>query len=124
MSEDALDERERQGELERLITRQLLDYTAERALDFLESLPSRPVRAAASLEELREAFGGPLPEQGEDAVTVIRRLADAAEQGVVASSGSRYFGFVIGGSLPAALAADWLTTAWDQNAGVYAVSPA
>ncbi len=119
-----MDEQERQGELERLITRQLLDYTAERAVDFLESLPGRPVRAEASLDELRAAFGGPLPEHGEDAVAVIRRLDDAAESGVVGSAGSRYFGFVIGGSLPAALAADWLTSAWDQNAGAYAVSPA
>jgi glutamate/tyrosine decarboxylase-like PLP-dependent enzyme len=119
-----MDDSERQGELERLITRQLLDYTAERAVDFLESLPGRPVRAEASLDELRAAFGGPLSEEGEDAVTVVRWLADAAELGVVASAGPRYFGFVIGGSLPAALAADWLTTAWDQNAGAYAVSPA
>ncbi len=124
MSAELRDERERQAELDRLITRQLLDYTAERAIDFLESLPGRPVRAAAGLDELRAAFGGPLPEDGEDAVAVVRRLADAAELGVVASAGPRYFGFVIGGSLPAALAADWLTAVWDQNAGAYAVSPA
>jgi glutamate/tyrosine decarboxylase-like PLP-dependent enzyme len=74
-------------------------------------------------EELRAALGGPLPEQPVDARQVVTELAAAAEPGVVAIGSGRYFGFVIGGSLPAALAADWLTTAWDQNAGLYVGGP-
>ncbi len=119
-----MNERERQVEIDRLIVSQLLDFTAERAMEFLASLPGRKVRASAGSEELRRSLGGPLPEEGEDAVAVIRRLADGAEPGLVATAGPRYFGFVIGGCLPAALAADWLTGTWDQNAGLYAASPA
>ena len=99
--------------------------TAERAARaFLQSLPDRHVGATATINDLRAAFGGPLPETGEDPEAVIDRLVCAAEGGLVATPGPRYFGFVIGGALPAALAADWLTSAWDQNAGLYTGSPA
>ena len=94
------------------------------ALEFLEGLARRPVAPRASAADLRAALGGPLPEHGTDAVKVIERMARAADAGLVASPGSRYFGFVIGGHLPAALAADWLVRAWDQNAGRYVMSPA
>ncbi|HSS77751.1 MAG TPA: aminotransferase class V-fold PLP-dependent enzyme, partial [Thermoanaerobaculia bacterium] len=84
----------------------------------------RRVGSAASLGELRATLGGPLPEKGTDARKVIEELARAADPGLVGTAGPRYFGFVIGGHLPAALAADWLTSAWDQNAGLYVTSPA
>ena len=69
-------------------------------------------------------MGGPLPEVGEDPAAVIEALARDADPGIVGTAGPRYFGFVIGGSQPAALAADWLTSTWDQNAASYVISPA
>ena len=104
-------------------SRDLLRRTAEIAADYLESLDERPVFPRTSPDELREALGGPLPEEPLDPGEVVGELAEAAERGVVAMGSGRYFGFVIGGALPAALAADWLTTAWDQNAGLYAGGP-
>ena len=104
--------------------RDLLESTANIAGDFLESLGERPVVPEVDLDALRRALGGPLPDGPTDAQTVVSGLARNAEPGIVASPGGRYFGFVIGGAVPAALAADWLTAAWDQNAGLYATSPA
>ena len=76
-----------------------------------------------SVEELRSRLGGPLPEAPSDPRDVIVRLAEAVEPGLVGSPGGRYFGFVIGGAGPATIAADWLTSVWDQNAGLYACGP-
>jgi len=104
--------------------RPLLDDAAAHAAGFLEGLPERAVAPAATAGELREALGGPLPGGPRDPRLVVAELARAAEPGLMATPGGRFFGFVIGGSLPAALAADWLATAWDQNAGLYAAAPA
>ena len=101
-----------------------LDAAVRAARTFLAGLAGRPVKATATLEELRAALGGPLPEDGTDAAKVVTELATRADGGIVASAGPRYFGFVVGGSLRAALATDWLVSAWDQNAGIYALSPA
>jgi len=103
--------------------RELLHRTAELAGDFLDTLDERSVWPQTTIEEMREALGGPLPESPSDPVTVVEHLAEAAGNGVVAIPSGRYFGFVIGGSLPAALAADWLASTWDQNAGLYACGP-
>jgi len=108
----------------RIVDPELLRRTAELAIEFLSSLDERPVHATATHTELLADFGGPLPHIGEAPSTVIEHLARAAEAGTVGIAGPRYFGFVIGGSLPAALAADWLTSAWDQNAGIFATGPA
>jgi glutamate/tyrosine decarboxylase-like PLP-dependent enzyme len=70
------------------------------------------------------ALGGPLPEAPSEPREVIAALAAAAEPGLVATPSGRFFGFVIGGAAPAALAADWLTAAWDQNAGLSVLGPA
>ena len=101
----------------------LLRSVQQHAASWFENLPTRPVRATASSDELRKTLGGPLPENGTPSATVIEALANAGATGTVASAGSRYFGFVVGGSLPAALAADWLVSTWDQNAGIFALSP-
>jgi glutamate/tyrosine decarboxylase-like PLP-dependent enzyme len=103
--------------------RELLEQTAAIAADYLESLDTRPVFPLVTPAELRAALGGPLPEEPEAAGEVVANLAAAAEPGVVAMGSGRYFGFVIGGGLPAALAADWLASTWDQNAGLYVCGP-
>jgi glutamate/tyrosine decarboxylase-like PLP-dependent enzyme len=106
-------------------TPDLLRRTAELAIDWRQSLPDRHVGPDPGVTpaSLRQALGGPLPRQGSDPWTVVADLARAAEPGLVAMSSPRYFGFVIGGSVPAALAADWLTSAWDQNTGGYLPTP-
>ena len=103
--------------------RALLAETASIAAGYLESLGERRVFPNVTPEELRAALGGPLPEQPVDPREVVTDLAASAEPGVVALGTGRYFGFVIGGALPAAIAADWLTTIWDQNAGLYVGGP-
>jgi glutamate/tyrosine decarboxylase-like PLP-dependent enzyme len=103
--------------------RELLRRTAEIAADFLDSLESRAVYPAVAVDELRATLDGPLPEEPLAPMAVLEQLAAAADPGVVASQGGRYFGFVVGASLPAALAADWLTSAWDQNLGLLALGP-
>jgi glutamate/tyrosine decarboxylase-like PLP-dependent enzyme len=91
---------------------------------YLAGLDERPVAAPATAAEVRDRLGGPLPEHPTDPAEVIEALAVGAEPGLVASAGPRHFGFVVGGALPAALAADWLVSAWDQCAAFHALSPA
>ena len=87
--------------------------------------PSDPsVAATTDLATLRTRLSSPLEEHGLEATVVIDDLVKAVEGGLIDSAGPRFYGWVIGGSLPAALAADWLTSVWDQNAGMYATSPA
>jgi glutamate/tyrosine decarboxylase-like PLP-dependent enzyme len=102
--------------------RPLLDDAATYAAEFLERLPVRTVAPTATAEELRKELGGPLPDNPRQPQLVVADLAKAADPGLMATPGGRFFGFVIGGSLPAALATDWLTSAWDQNAGLYAAA--
>lgn len=101
--------------------RRLLRRTAELAADFIDTLEERSVFPQASLEELGARLGVPLPEEPSDPFDVIEAMARDVDPGVVATAGPRYFGYVIGGAVPAALAADWLTSAWDQCAGLSAL---
>ena len=109
---------------DRAATERALEAAAAGATRYLRGLAERPVAATAGAEELLARLGGPLPEHPSDPAEVIAQLAELADDGVVASAGPRFFGFVVGGSLPAALAADWLAAAWDQNAGLFVLGPA
>ena len=104
--------------------RELLHLTADYAADFLATLDDRRITPSATLEELRAQLGGPLPQEGLEPRAVIASLVDGVEGGIVGIPSGRFFGFVIGGALPSSLAADWLTSTWDQNAGLYAGGPA
>jgi glutamate/tyrosine decarboxylase-like PLP-dependent enzyme len=101
-----------------------LRRAADIALEYLASLDERHVGARADARSIADRLRVPLPDAPEDPASVIERLAADVDPGLVASAGPRYFGFVIGGALPASVAADWLTAAWDQNAVVHALSPA
>jgi glutamate/tyrosine decarboxylase-like PLP-dependent enzyme len=104
--------------------RELFRRVADYAGDFVETLETRPIRAEADVSELTAALGGPLPEDPLDPEAVLAALVEAVEPGLTATPSGRFFGFVIGGGVPAAVAADMLTSAWDQNAGLYVAGPA
>lgn len=101
-----------------------LERAHTHALRWLESLESRGVPPGAQVAELVERLGRELPDGPTDPAEVVDLLAEACEPGLTAMPSGRFFGFVIGGTHPAALAADWLTSAWDQNAGLRTVTPA
>jgi glutamate/tyrosine decarboxylase-like PLP-dependent enzyme len=103
---------------------ELLRKTTDAALAWLGELPERHVGPRASGAEVAERLRVPLPETGEDPWAVVERLARDVEPGLVAMAGPLYFGFVIGGAVPASVAADWMTATWDQNAYGVAMAPA
>lgn len=102
----------------------MLARALDEATAFLAGLDERSVAPRADVDQVAAALGGPLPTEGADPVQVIDELVAGAEPGLVAMPSGRFFGWVIGGALPAALAADWLTATWDQNAGLLVSSPA
>lgn len=106
-----------------VLDQKLLARASDHAAAFLRTIGERPVGATARREDLLRILRVPLSDGGDDAPAVLDALASAADSGAIRSAGPRYFGFVIGGSLPVTVGADWLTTAWDQNTGLYATSP-
>jgi glutamate/tyrosine decarboxylase-like PLP-dependent enzyme len=92
-------------------------------LAYLQSLPDRPVYRPADPDEIRALLGGPLPTEGTAPEEVVAALARDLEPFVTAHASGRYFGFVVGGLHPASYGAELLASAWDQNAGLYAVAP-
>jgi glutamate/tyrosine decarboxylase-like PLP-dependent enzyme len=101
-----------------------LGAAVELASQYIDALPDRHVGPRVDSEAIIAALGRTLDDEGLPPEDVITQMAAAVEPGLVASSGPRYFGFVFGGALPASMAADWLTAAWDQNAVLHAASPA
>ena len=104
--------------------RDALDRAEGHVLDWLDSVDTRHVGPTATVEQLTAAFGGALNEQPIEPGAVIDELARLAEPGLMAMPSGRFFGWVIGGTLPAALGADWMVSAWDQNAAMRLATPA
>src|ERR1700675_2153770 len=105
------------------LLKELLAKTAARAARYVAEVNSRGVLPRPEDIARLDALGGPLPENPSDPAELLALLDDIGSPATVATTGGRYFGFVIGGCLPAALAANWLAGAWDQNAGMQIMSP-
>src|SRR6266852_2637676 len=101
-----------------------LDAAFAQAVNHLESLDQTSVAAIADLATLRARINRPLTRTGVAPEQVIEELNADVAGGLLGSAGGRFFGWVIGGALPAAVAADWLTSVWQQNSALYACSPA
>jgi glutamate/tyrosine decarboxylase-like PLP-dependent enzyme len=101
-----------------------LERAATYAKEWLGTVGQRQVAPRSSADEIVQAFAGPLPGHGCDSAEVVDLLVTGAEPGLMAMGSGRFFGWVIGGTLPAALGADWLVSAWDQNAGLRYATPA
>jgi aromatic-L-amino-acid decarboxylase len=97
---------------------------AEHAYAWLDGLPDRSIATTATVAELRARLGRPLADRGLPATQVIDDLVADTAGGILGSQSAGFFAWVIGGGTPAAMAADWLTTVWDQNAGIHACGPA
>lgn len=102
---------------------ELLKAAAERAIGYLQNLETRGVAPSAEAIANLSRFNEPLPEAPVDPQSVLHMLDEVGSPATMAIAGRRFYGFVIGGALPASLAANWLAAAWDQNTGLYKVTP-
>lgn len=102
----------------------VLMHAAAHALAWLDRLDDRSIATTASLNQMRARLARPLCEDGVAPCEVIDDLVADSAGGILGSQSGRFFGWVIGGAVPSAMAADWLTTVWDQNAGIHACAPA
>src|SRR4051812_3120814 len=105
------------------LTLDALDVAVERARRYVETIADRGVAPTAAAIANLSKFHEPFPEQGAEPGAIVATLDELGSPATIASTGRRYFGFVIGGALPAAMAAGWLAGAWDQNAAMRAMSP-
>jgi glutamate/tyrosine decarboxylase-like PLP-dependent enzyme len=96
----------------------------ESALSYVGNLDQMPVASTIALADVRQRLGKPLTDTGISPELVVQDLIEDVEGAIMGSAGGRFFGWAIGGSLPAALAADWLSSTWDQNAALYSCGPA
>jgi glutamate/tyrosine decarboxylase-like PLP-dependent enzyme len=103
--------------------RRLLEDAAQRAIRYVESLPERPVRPDADAVRRLAELDFAMPNEGLRVEEVVRLLDERVGAATMAMAGPRFFGWVIGGSLPVTVAANWLATAWDQNTGHYNAAP-
>ena len=104
--------------------RKALETSFQSALRYVKSLDQAGIAPTIDVATLRGRLKKPLTKEGIPPETVIEELVRDVDGGIMGSAGGRFFGWVIGGSVPAALAADWLASAWDQNAGIFASAPA
>lgn len=102
----------------------LLNESAARAIAYLENFDQRKVGPDPNAVHSLHALDEPLQKEGTDPHEVIRILDEVCSPATTLTTGGRFFGYVIGGTLPVTLAANWLAGAWDQNSGLYAVTPA
>jgi glutamate/tyrosine decarboxylase-like PLP-dependent enzyme len=102
---------------------EVLELADRYARAWLDSVRERPIPPRAGIDAVMDALGRELPEYGEPAADVITRLAEGAEPGLIAIGSPRFYGWVIGGTQPVALAADWLVSTWDQNSGLRTITP-
>jgi glutamate/tyrosine decarboxylase-like PLP-dependent enzyme len=103
--------------------RELLARTADIAAGYVESLDTRPVRPSSSYGEMHATLDAPVPDGPSKPLEVVEEMARLLEPGITAMGSGRFFGFVIGGALPASIAADWLVSTWDQNTGLAEPTP-
>ena len=105
------------------IYKSVLAVAAKHSQEWLDSISVRGVNPQRNADEIKTGLGTVLPDEPTDPAVVVERLAEIGEAGLMSMASGRFFGWVIGGTLPAALGADWLVSAWDQNSATRVATP-